>query len=164
MIIRTYSAESDEVGRRARFRLYPRARRTQCYTLTRNARITRGQGGHRDARSEATLQTTLILTSCGGPIVGSGLWTLCSLNVPQRATARTLGVRVVFSQRGYLWSRGPRVYSVYTHTYTRIRALSAVRLLLKARCPRGIIHCERGASRKRNVGITGRPPVATTNW
>lgn len=85
------------------------------------ATFTRAHTGAR-SEAEATLQTTLILTSCGGPIVGSGLWTLCSLNVPQRATARTLGVRVVFSQRGYLWSRGPRVYThTYIHTRTECR-------------------------------------------
>lgn len=50
----------------------------------------------------------------------------------------------------YLWSGCP----VCAHARVHTRALSAVRLLLKARCPRGIIHCERGASRKRNVGIT----------
>lgn len=104
---------------------------------------------HGRARSEATLQTTLILTSCGGPIVGSGLWTLCSLSVPQRATARTFGVRVVFSQRAISGPGAP-----CAHAYLHTRALSAVRLLLKARCPQGIIHCERGVSRKRNVGIT----------
>lgn len=68
---------------------------------------------------------------------------------PTKSNARTLGVRVVFSQRAI---SGPGASCA--HAYLHTRALSAVRLLLKARCPRGIIHCERGVSRKRNVGIT----------
>lgn len=122
---------------------------TRARDHERTRRTPRCSRAHTGARSEATLQTTLILTSCGGPIVGSGLWTLCSLSVPQRATARTLDVRVVFSQRAI---SGPGASCA--HAYLHTRALSAVRLLLKARCPRGIIHCERRVSRKRNVGIT----------
>lgn len=46
-------------------------------------------------------------------------------------------------------------FRVYALAYVGIhtRGLSAVRLLLKARCPQGIIHCERDASRKRNVAL-----------
>lgn len=150
-----YSAKSDEVGRRSRDSpLSSRSLDTMLHSHKsahheRTRRTPRRSRVHTGARSEATLQTTLILTSCGGPIVGSGLWTLCSLSVPQRATARTLDVRVVFSQRAI---SGPGASCAHAHRHTC--ALSAVRLLLKARCPRGIIHCERGASRKRNDGIT----------
>lgn len=118
-------------------------------------RITRGQGGHRDVHARA---------------IGGYPSNNLDINQLWRAHCRLRTMDIVLFERSTK-SNGsharcacgiqstrlslvpePSVYNIHAYVYTR--ALSAVRLLLKARCPRGIIHCERGPSRKRNVGIT----------
>lgn len=155
-----YFTESDKVGRRpSRSGLILRLRRTQCCTLTR-ARIARRQGGQP--------RTLIARASAIGGYPSNNLdinqlwrahcrlWTIDIVlfeRPTKRQRARTLGVRAVFSQRA-ISGPGAPVCARNTYTHVHARTPSAVRLLLKARCPRGIIHCERGASRKHNVGIT----------
>lgn len=159
-----YSTERDEVGRRE-----PKSdlilRRTQCCTLTR-VRASRERHDKEDNRGRWS-RASAIGGYPSNNLDINQLWRAhcrprtMDIVLFERSTkrqrARTLGVRAVFSQRAISGPGSPCMHThtyIHTRIYMRARALSAVRLLLKARCPRGIIHCERGASRKHNVGIT----------